>query len=86
MEVRILRGQPILFQNHILNRVVGQLTRNQLITKTTGRGRSDGARAARQGKAVRAMVRHEDERAQTLRDMGAEVVVGDLLDLNSMHR
>ena len=32
------------------------------------------------------MVRHEDERAQALRDMGAEVVVGDLLDLNSMHR
>src|SRR5258706_16484486 len=38
------------------------------------------------GKAVRAMVRKEDERAQALRDMGAEVVVGDLLDLDSMHR
>src|SRR3977135_3396701 len=37
------------------------------------------------GKAVRAMVRTEDERAQALRDMGAEVVVGDLLDLESMH-
>jgi uncharacterized protein YbjT (DUF2867 family) len=35
---------------------------------------------------VRAMVRTEDERAQALRDMGAEVVVGDLLDLESMHR
>jgi uncharacterized protein YbjT (DUF2867 family) len=32
------------------------------------------------------MVRSEDERAQALRDMGAEVVVGDLLDLESMHR
>ena len=32
------------------------------------------------------MVRNEDERAQALRDMGAEVVVGDLLDLDSMHR
>ena len=32
------------------------------------------------------MVRTEDERAQALRDMGAEVVVGDLLDLDSMHR
>jgi uncharacterized protein YbjT (DUF2867 family) len=31
-------------------------------------------------------VRNEDKRAQTLRDMGAEVVVGDLLDLDSMHR
>src|ERR1043165_9780239 len=39
-----------------------------------------------QGKTVRAMVRKEDERAQALRDMGAEVVVGDLLDLDSMHR
>jgi NAD(P)-dependent dehydrogenase (short-subunit alcohol dehydrogenase family) len=38
------------------------------------------------GKAVRAMVRNEDERAQALRDMGAEVVVGDLLDLAAMHR
>jgi len=40
----------------------------------------------KQGKAVRAMVRNEDERAQALRDMGAEVVVGDLLDLDSLHR
>src|SRR5262249_12078267 len=39
-----------------------------------------------QGKLVRAMVRTEDQRAQALRDLGAEVVVGDLLDLDSMHR
>jgi uncharacterized protein YbjT (DUF2867 family) len=39
-----------------------------------------------QRKAVRAMVRQDDERAQGLRDMGAQVVVGDLLDLDSMHR
>jgi len=38
------------------------------------------------GEAVRAMVRTEDERAQALRDMGAEVVVGDLLDLDSTHK
>lgn len=38
----------------------------------------------KQGKAVQAMVRNEDERARALRDMGAEVVVGDLLDLDSM--
>jgi len=31
-------------------------------------------------------VRPEDERAQKLRSMGAEVVVGSLLDLDSMHR
>ena len=35
---------------------------------------------------MRAMVRTEDERARALRDMGAEVVAGDLLDLESMHR
>jgi uncharacterized protein YbjT (DUF2867 family) len=40
----------------------------------------------KQGKAVRAMVRNEDARAQALREMGAEVVVGDLLDLDAMHR
>src|SRR3984893_2874488 len=40
----------------------------------------------KQGKPVRAMVRTEDDRAQSLRDMGAEVVVGDLLDLDSIHR
>jgi uncharacterized protein YbjT (DUF2867 family) len=34
----------------------------------------------KQGKAVRATVRNEDERAQALRDMDAEVVVGNLLD------
>ena len=28
----------------------------------------------------------EDDRAQALRDMGAEVVAGNLLDLDSMHR
>src|ERR1041384_2882325 len=39
-----------------------------------------------QGKTVRAMVRTEDERAQALRDMGADVVIGDLLDLVSRHR
>jgi uncharacterized protein YbjT (DUF2867 family) len=39
----------------------------------------------KQGKAVLAMVRTEDDRAQTLRDMGADVVVGNLLDLNAMH-
>jgi len=32
------------------------------------------------------MVRTEDERAQALRALGAEVVVGNLLDLDSMHR
>lgn len=38
------------------------------------------------GHAVRAMVRREDERAEALRRLGAEVVQGDLTDLTSMHR
>jgi uncharacterized protein YbjT (DUF2867 family) len=37
------------------------------------------------GHRVRAMVRRLDERAEALRESGAEVVVGDLLDLHSMH-
>ncbi|WFU38884.1 NAD(P)H-binding protein [Bradyrhizobium sp. CB82] len=35
---------------------------------------------------VRALVRREDERAESLRLLGAEVVVGGLTDLQSMHR
>jgi uncharacterized protein YbjT (DUF2867 family) len=61
-----------------------------LVTGAAGRvggvWRSVAELLLKQGKAVRAMVRNEDERAQTLREMGAEVVVGNLLDLDSMHR
>jgi uncharacterized protein YbjT (DUF2867 family) len=61
-----------------------------LVTGAAGRvggiGRSVTELLLAQGKAVRAMVRSEDQRAQALRDLGAEVVVGDLLDLDSMHR
>src|SRR5262249_32063189 len=61
-----------------------------LVTGAAGRvgaiGRTVTQLLLKEGKAVRAMVRNEDERAQGLRDMGAEVVVGDLLDLDSMHR
>ena len=38
------------------------------------------------GHNVRALVRREDNRAEALRRLGAEVVVGDLTDLASMHR
>jgi len=38
------------------------------------------------GHNVRALVRREDERAEGLRQLGAEVVQGDLTDLDSMHR
>src|SRR5712672_1280474 len=61
-----------------------------LVTGAAGRvgavGRTVTELLLKQGKAVRAMVRTEDERAQALRGMGAEVVVGDLLELDSMHR
>src|SRR5215813_3724419 len=61
-----------------------------LVTGAAGRvgavGRTVVELLLRQGKTVRAMVREEDERAQALRDMGAEVVAGDLLDLESMHK
>jgi uncharacterized protein YbjT (DUF2867 family) len=38
------------------------------------------------GHEVRAMVRREDARAEDLRRLGAEVVVGDLTDLAAVHR
>ncbi len=61
-----------------------------LVTGAAGRvgatGRTVTELLLKHGKAVRAMVRTEDERAQALRNMGADVVVGDLLDLDSMHR
>ena len=55
-----------------------------LVTGAAGRvggvGRTVTELLLKQGKAVRAMVRNEDERAQALCDMGAEVLVGDLLE------
>ena len=39
-----------------------------------------------QGQTVRAMVHREDARAQSLRDLGAEVVCGDLTSLDDMNR
>jgi len=61
-----------------------------LVTGAAGRvgavGRTVTELLLKQGKTVRAMVRTEDERAQALRGLGAEVVAGNLLDLDSMHR
>nr|WP_287329045.1 NAD(P)H-binding protein [Mesorhizobium sp.] len=37
------------------------------------------------GHKVRALVRREDERAEALRELGAEIMHGDLTDLTSMH-
>ena len=39
-----------------------------------------------EGHKVRAMVRREDARAEGLRRLGAEVIVGDLTDLAAVHR
>ena len=38
------------------------------------------------GHKVRALVRREDKRAEALRQLGAEVMRGDLTDLTAMHR
>src|SRR6202007_2245624 len=61
-----------------------------LVTSAAGRvgavGRTVTELLLKQGKAVRAMVRNEAERAQALRTMGGGVGGGNLLDLDSMHR
>ena len=49
-------------------------------------GRNLTAMLVAKGHKVRALVRREDERADALRRLGAEVVQGDLTDLASMHR
>jgi uncharacterized protein YbjT (DUF2867 family) len=49
-------------------------------------GRNLTAMLLAKGHQVRALVRREDERAEALRQLGAEVVQGDLTDLASMHR
>jgi uncharacterized protein YbjT (DUF2867 family) len=49
-------------------------------------GRHLTAMLLARGYQVRALVRREDERAEGLRRLGAEVVQGDLTDLASMHR
>ena len=38
------------------------------------------------GHKVRALLRREDERAEAPRQLGAEVMQGDLTDLTAMHR
>lgn len=61
-----------------------------LVTGTAGRIGSVGRMVTEQllarGFRVRAQVRVDDERAALLRERGAEVVVGDLRDLDAAHR
>src|ERR1700757_3548716 len=49
-------------------------------------GRNITQRLIAKGHKVRALVRREDERAGALRQLGAEVMQGDLTDLIAMHR
>src|SRR5271165_7099818 len=49
-------------------------------------GRNLTALLLAKGHKVRALVRRDDERAEALRRLGAEVVQGDLTDITSMHR
>src|SRR5258705_13828437 len=51
-----------------------------------GIGRNVTTSLLAKGYKVRALVRKEDERADELRRLGADVMVGDLTDLASMHR
>jgi NAD(P)H dehydrogenase (quinone) len=52
-----------------------------LVTGATGRTGCDTVqRLVEKRRAVRALVHREDERSEALRGMGAEVVVGDLLE------
>ena len=61
-----------------------------LVTGAAGRigsvGRSVTEMLLARGFRVRAQVRVDDARAERLRALGAEVVVGDLLDLMAVHR
>src|SRR5512132_4610090 len=54
-----------------------------------GGGRHDPAHSQgwlAKGHKVRALVRREDDRAEALHRLGAEVVQGDLTDLTALHR
>jgi uncharacterized protein YbjT (DUF2867 family) len=61
-----------------------------LVTGAAGRigsvGRMVTEMLLAQGFRVRAQVRVDDERAGRLRESGAEVIVGDLLDINAVHK
>ncbi|MFJ3524266.1 NmrA family NAD(P)-binding protein [Pseudomonas sp. NPDC090203] len=56
-----------------------------LVTGATGfTGKRTVEILREQGVPVRALVRTDDQRATELRNLGAEVVIGDLLDLNAV--
>ena len=56
-----------------------------LITGATGAtGGAAAAQLLERGRKVRALVHREDERSANLRELGADVVVGDLLDFDAV--
>ncbi|WP_312016719.1 NAD(P)H-binding protein [Bradyrhizobium japonicum] len=56
-----------------------------LISGATGTtGRVALAELINRGHRVRALVHHEDARAEHLRSVGAETTIGDLLDLDQV--
>ncbi len=59
-----------------------------LVTGATGRqggtGRAAAAYFLKRGRSVRALVRSIDERAEALRDLGMEIVVGDYSNYRSL--
>lgn len=58
-----------------------------LVTGATGdTGRPTVRILLEKGYRVRALARKEDQRAQELRDLGAEVVIGDMLNLHDMRK
>ncbi|MCG0995887.1 SDR family NAD(P)-dependent oxidoreductase [Acetobacter indonesiensis] len=58
-----------------------------LVTGAAGTvGHAVCERLIKQGFAVRAMVREADDRSARLAEKGAEIVVGNLLDLQTVHR
>ena len=63
------------------------MSQTVLITGATGStGRSTTETLVKQGVTVRALVHKEDERSARLRVAGAEIVVGDLLNLDDARR
>jgi NAD(P)H dehydrogenase (quinone) len=62
-------------------------TKTILVTGATGdTGRPTVKLLLERGYKVKALVRKDDERARILRDQGADVVVGNLLDISSVRK
>ncbi|MFF4732775.1 NmrA family NAD(P)-binding protein [Streptomyces mirabilis] len=61
------------------------MSRKILVIGSTGKtGRNTAENLLKDGYDVRALVRREDERSKRLSDLGAEIALGDVLDLNSL--